>query len=225
MVSYLLKKCKILECFDWLFFCFSSSLLYNRGTLFFTIMYMTLPENAKRVFQWITFDVYQWPQEMFDGSLKTFEKLRRIDSADIIAITEDGKICILEEEQPARPPFFWLIAWSGEEWEEPLMTAQRELLEELWMISEDWTLLNSYSESSRMEYKDHLFIARSCRVIQSPQLESGEKIKLRKVEWKEFLDIVADPRFRFAAFALDALRYIYLWKEEELKQLIFKGKK
>lgn len=65
------------------------------------------------------------------------------------------------------------------------------------MVSDDWTLFNSYSESSRMEYKDHLFIARGCRVIQSPHLEPGEKIKLRKVEWKEFLGIVADQRFRF----------------------------
>ena len=33
---------------------------------------MKLPEQAKKVFDGEIFDVYQWDQEMYDGSTETF---------------------------------------------------------------------------------------------------------------------------------------------------------
>jgi len=44
--------------------------------------------------------VYQWEQKMFDETIKIFEKLKRNDTVDIIAVSENLDICILEEEQP-----------------------------------------------------------------------------------------------------------------------------
>jgi hypothetical protein len=44
--------------------------------------------------------VYHWEQEMFDGSTKIFEKLKRNDTVDIIALSQDGEIFVLEEKQP-----------------------------------------------------------------------------------------------------------------------------
>ena len=38
-----------------------------------------IPINAKKVFQGIIFDVYQWEQKLFDGTVATFEKLKRPD--------------------------------------------------------------------------------------------------------------------------------------------------
>ena len=35
-----------------------------------------IPENAKRVFKGIIFDVYQWEQELYNGSKAVFEKLK-----------------------------------------------------------------------------------------------------------------------------------------------------
>ena len=46
---------------------------------------------------------------MFDGSIHIFEKLKRNHTIDIVAISEDGHIFILEEEHPGRPPFYGLI--------------------------------------------------------------------------------------------------------------------
>ncbi len=46
----------------------------------------TIPEQAELKFHGVIFDVYQWPQEMFDGSTETFEMLRRADTVKIIAI-------------------------------------------------------------------------------------------------------------------------------------------
>jgi hypothetical protein len=67
---------------------------------------MQIPENAKRVFEGKTFDVYQWEQEMFDGKTKIFERLQRNHSVDVIAVSAEGKIYILEERQPGRSVFF-----------------------------------------------------------------------------------------------------------------------
>lgn len=37
---------------------------------------MKLPPQAKKVFTGQIFDVYQWEQEMYDGSFETFEMLK-----------------------------------------------------------------------------------------------------------------------------------------------------
>lgn len=68
-----------------------------------------MPENAKRVFKGILFDVYQWQVNGYDGSTKTFEKLKRPDTAMVIPVTEDGKIILAFQEQPYKKPFVGLI--------------------------------------------------------------------------------------------------------------------
>ena len=55
-----------------------------------------IPADAKRVFEGVIFDVYQWQQKMFDGSTETFEVLKRPDSVEVIAI-KDGKMVVIHE--------------------------------------------------------------------------------------------------------------------------------
>lgn len=181
---------------------------------------MPIPDNAKKVFDWKTFNVYQWEQKMFDWTIKIFEKLKRNDSIDIIAISKNNEIYILEEEQPWRSPFYWLVWWTCEDWETPIETAKRELLEETWLKSGDWELFWSYSKSSRIDYKSNIFIARNCEKIEKQNLDSWEKIKVKKVNWEEFLKIIANPKFRVQEFALEVLRRVFLWNEKELKDKI-----
>ncbi|EKE27202.1 MAG: NUDIX hydrolase [uncultured bacterium (gcode 4)] len=183
---------------------------------------MKIPEHAKLVFKWKMFDTYQWEQEMFDWSTKTFEKLKKNNTIDIVAVSEDWYIYILEEEQPWRPPFYGLVWWTCEKWEDTIDTAKRELLEETGLISNDWTLFKSYTKSSKIDYESVIYIAKNCKKIQEQNLDSGEKITFKKVNWKEFVDIVADPKFRVQEFALDVLRHLYLWKEKELKDIILR---
>jgi ADP-ribose pyrophosphatase len=182
-----------------------------------------IPNSARKVFNWKTFDVYQWEQEMFDWTKKIFEKLKRNDSVDIIAIDEGNNIYILEEEHPWRPTFFWLIWGTCEDWENPIETAKRELLEETWLESNDWEIFWVYTRSSRIDQKSNIFIARRCIKIKGQNLDSWEKIKVKKVNWEEFLSIVANPKFRVQEFALEILREIFLWKELELKERILKS--
>lgn len=39
-----------------------------------------VPDAAQHVFEGMIFDVYQWPQKLFDGSEHTFEMLKRPDT-------------------------------------------------------------------------------------------------------------------------------------------------
>lgn len=182
----------------------------------------SIPTNAKKVFKWKIFDIYQREQEMFDGSTKIFEKLKRNNSIDIIALSKDNKIYLIEETQPQREIFYWLIWWTCENWETPLETAKRELLEETWFISNNWELFWTYRLSSKIDYTSNIFIARNCLKIQNQNLDSGEKIKIIETDWKSFLDIIANPKFRVNEFALDILREMYLWREEYIKNKILK---
>ena len=183
-----------------------------------------IPENAKLAFSWQIFDVYQWEQEMFDWSKQIFEKIKREDTVDVIAILETWEIIILEEKQPWREVYYWLVWWTCESWEEPIETAKRELLEETWLVSNDWELFNSYKLSSKIAFNSNIFIARNCKKIQEQNIEEDwEKIKVIKLGWSDFLDTIASYNFKVKEFALEVLREIYLGNEEKLFKRIFKN--
>lgn len=180
-----------------------------------------IPENAICVYKWKIFSTWQWEQEMFDWRIKIFEKVERPDTIDIIA-TKNNKIIILEEKQPWRDIFYGLVGWTCENNEEALDTAKRELLEETWMKSEEWEKFGSFRISSKLAYESHIFIARNCKKISDQKLDRWwEIIKIKEMEWKEFLDFVASDKFKVKEVTLEILKMLYNWKEEELKKQIF----
>ncbi len=58
-----------------------------------------IPETAERVFEGQVFDVYQWPQKMFDGSTATFEMAKRCETVTVIGVAQN-KILVINDEQP-----------------------------------------------------------------------------------------------------------------------------
>jgi ADP-ribose pyrophosphatase len=60
-----------------------------------------IPDHAECVFKGVIFDVYQWQQELYDGTATTFERIRRPDTVEVIGVT-DHKILIVNDEQPMR---------------------------------------------------------------------------------------------------------------------------
>ena len=63
----------------------------------FEINCMKIPNKAKKVFEGVIFDIYQWQQEMYDGSTATFEMLDRDNTIQVIA-TMDDKIILINEK-------------------------------------------------------------------------------------------------------------------------------
>ena len=64
-----------------------------------------IPDNDKKIFGGVLFDVYQWEQELFDGTKTLFEKLKRPDTVVVFPVLDDGKIILTEQEQPGKEPF------------------------------------------------------------------------------------------------------------------------
>ena len=183
-----------------------------------------IPKEAKCVFKGILFDVYQWEQEMFDGTKKTFEKLKRKDSANIIPIREDGRVILIEETQPGRDNFITTPGGQIENDEKPEDGARRELLEETGYTCERmdvWLHVQPYG--NKIDWTVYSFIARGCKSIGAQKLDSGERISLKPVTVDEFFDIAMhDTSYRNTEITLACLRAAEKGELEKLKQLFVK---
>lgn len=166
---------------------------------------MKIPEQAKRVFKGVMFDVYQWPQKMFDGSIETFEMLKRPNTVTVLATMGD-KIVVNEEEQPSKPPFVTIPGGRQEEDEDPLTTAKRELLEEAGMESDEWELWRSYEPNSKMDWTIYVYIARNCRKVAELALDAGEKITVKEVHFEEFVRVACSEQFSETELTRELLR-------------------
>ncbi|MES2668362.1 MAG: NUDIX hydrolase [Patescibacteria group bacterium] len=155
-----------------------------------------LPAHAVRVFKGVIFEVYQWEQELFDGSFKTFEKLRRNDSSVVIPVLPGGKLLMTEDEQPGRDLVLTFPGGESENGESPEHAARRELLEETGYEAETMTLVRSSDPSSKIAWTIHTFIARGCRKTAPQALDAGERITTRAVTLDELIGFADDPRFQ-----------------------------
>lgn len=154
-----------------------------------------LPSNAKIVFKGQIFEVWQWKQKMFDGSVETFEKLRRTNTAQAIPIVGD-KILIQTQRQPHRKKSFNSIPGGRcERGEKPLVAAKRELLEETGYASDDWMLWREENPISKIIWTVYTYIARNCYFKQPPHLDAGEKITTRLISFDGFLMLSEDQSF------------------------------
>lgn len=147
-----------------------------------------IPANALHVFKGELFDVYQWEQELYDGSRVTFEKLRRDDTSVVIAVTDAKKILLLEQEQPSKPPFLDFAAGRIEIGEVPSAAARRELLEETGYVAGHLELWYTDKPVSKIDWTVFVYVARGCKKIQHQQLDAGEKITVREISFDDLID-------------------------------------
>ncbi len=155
-----------------------------------------LPDNAKCVFKGILFDVYQWEQELYDGSKATFEKLKREDTVVIIPSLPDKRLLFLTDEQPGRGPVLTFPAGRmDKEGEDPLVAAKRELLEETGHESDDWSLWRAIQPVTKIDWAIYFFVARNCKKTTEPDPGPGERITTEFKTLDEIIELVHHPRF------------------------------
>lgn len=165
-----------------------------------------LPADAELVFKGVVFDVYQWQQELYDGSRRTFEKLRRRDTVVVIPVTEQGTILMTEQEQPGKRQYLGFAGGQVEEGEEVMVAAERELLEETGYAAASYRLLFADQPYSKIEWAYYVLVAKGCRRVAGQHPEAGERITLKEVEFEELLGLAQREDFHEVQIALLLLR-------------------
>jgi ADP-ribose pyrophosphatase len=160
-----------------------------------------IPPHARRVYEGLLFEVFQWEQELFDGSTGTFEAVRRVSSVQVLATTREGQIILLREEQPYVGSFIAVPGGRVERGRGPEETACCELREELGMEPEALVLWNVETSGSTVDWTGYDFVARRCTPVCTPQHEPGERIEPYLVSFERFLDEVERPEFRNKSLA------------------------
>ncbi len=166
---------------------------------------MHIPGKAKKVFSGVIFNVYQWPQKMFDGSLATFERVIRQNTVVIIPIVGD-KIVTVKQKQPGTDWYYDLPSGRMDIiGESPKNAALRELLEETGFTPKSIKLWKTYSPSGKVVQKIYFFIARGCIKTAEQKLDPGEKIESQILTFEQFLELSDHPRCFFGPLMIDVL--------------------
>lgn len=155
-----------------------------------------IPPHAKCVFQGVLFDVYQWEQELFDGSITTFEKIRRRDSVIVVPVLPNGNLLLAEDDQPGRNPILTFPAGQTEEGEDLTVAALRELLEETGYQPEELILWKSVQPLAKLDWHLHIYIGRNCVKVAEPINDPGERITVQEITFDELLTLTDHPNFQ-----------------------------
>ena len=183
---------------------------------------MKLPKQAKKIFTGIIFDVYHWPQKMYDGTTKTFEMIKRPNTVQILA-TSGTDIFICKQIQPHHKKYLYsLFGGRVDKGETALQAAKRELLEESGLVSKDWELIKTYEPHNEIDWTIHFYIARNCQKISEQNLDSGEKIIIKKINFDEFCSLLIDQKISAINLAFEVLKLKSENKLDLLKNKLFK---
>ncbi len=161
-----------------------------------------IPVTAKKVFSGKLFEVWQWEQKLYDGTTRTFEKIKRPPTVMILPITDQGKIVITQQEQPGEGPFIGLIGGIVDEKEDVLVAAKRELLEESGYTAQEFIMWDAIQLINKIDWPSYTFIAQGLKKVQEIHLDGGEKIALKEVTFDEFLALSHEEKFRDIEIAL-----------------------
>lgn len=154
-----------------------------------------IPSEAKRVFEGTIFDVYQWPQQLFDGSVATFEMLKRPDTVVACCIVDD-KILVLHDEQPHRGTKRCFPGGRVEPQESTLAAAEREVREETGYTFTKWRLVQVEQPLTKIEWFVYLYVAWDPIAQTDVHLDGGERTSVELLDLEEFRHVSKrDPRY------------------------------
>ena len=135
--------------------------------------------------------MFQWQQELFDGSYDTFEMLKRPDTTSVICVV-DGKIIVLDEEQPNSGKRRSFPGGRVDETDTDIIAAaQREVLEETGYTFKNWRLVKVRQPIKKMEWFVHYVVAWDVANQQETHHEPGEKITVELLEFDEAKQLTA----------------------------------
>ena len=164
-----------------------------------------IPQDAKKVFDGKLFDVFQWEQEQYDGTKRTFEKVKRPDTVYILPVTDDGKIIICRQVQPGSQSYYGLLGGRVEKDENVADAAKRELQEEAGIVVNNLKLWKSFQFLPKIDWAIYIFIGNNIS-YESTHLDPGEKIELVYLTIDELVLLASKEHFGDVEIALCLLR-------------------
>ncbi len=164
------------------------------------------PDSARLVFAGELFEVWQWEQEMFDGSTATFEVVCRPDTVLVLPVLEGGQVVLAEEEQPGRRRLLRALGGRIEPGESPVTAAGRELREEAGYTARELRLWHAWQPVAKVDWAVYLFIGHGVSAAFAPEPDRGERIRVRPVP----VQALMDPWSRLAIADHKLLEMLYL---------------
>lgn len=180
------------------------------------------PKESKKVFQGTIFSVWQWKQKLFDGSTAIFEGIGRVDTVHTIGILDDGRILLIDDEQPHRKSIITPAGGMVDQGEAPEAAAKREFLEETGYQIRTLVPWHKYQPSEKYQYLIRAYVGRGLKKVSEPTLGAGEKIKVLTFTFDEFLELGRNSKMRDLAirnYLLEA--QLDNRKKRELKKLFY----
>lgn len=179
----------------------------------------TVPDSAKQAFEGELFDVYQWEQELYDGTYATFEKVVRTDTTVMYPILPDGRILLVEDSQPHRQTIITPPAGRLEDGEKPEDAVRREILEETGYEVEKLEPFYTVQPYEKFDWFVYVFIGKGLKKVKEPELDAGEKITLKPVTFDEMIQLVINGDVHEQGFTEIVLKAVAdLNKMEELRR-------
>lgn len=170
----------------------------------------TIPTEAELAFRGKIFEVYQWPQKMFDNSYETFEMLRRADTVKIVAVltpeetkklgktVSEPQIVITEQEQPRKDCFYdYPGGRMDEEDKNELEAAKREMREETGLSFRNWKLIKAEQPFNKIDWLVYTFLATGLEGHVEQQLDAGEKIEVLTLSLDEVKSLAEREEARY----------------------------
>ncbi|OIO52974.1 hypothetical protein AUJ46_06130 [Candidatus Peregrinibacteria bacterium CG1_02_54_53] len=142
-----------------------------------------------------------------NGKTKTIARVRRCDTAHVIAITERGNVLLLREYRPFFGGYIWMLPTGRVNKEpDPKTAALRELQEETGYRAEEITFLCSGNHSEGFPTMNHIFVAGKLTHDPLPQDET-ELIEVHECSVAEAIDKVCSESHVHMPSAYGLLRY------------------
>lgn len=129
--------------------------------------------------------------------LDPFYRIHPKDWVIVLGQDMEGKWILVKQYRFGADDFFWEFpAGTMEEGEDPLGTAQREMLEETGFGAGDWSwLCTHYVNPANATNRFHAFWAQNLQKIQEPQWDHGEEMEVHLLEDEEFKRLLDQGEF------------------------------
>ena len=142
------------------------------------------------------FDLFEYEmQSPYEDSQKKKYSFYVLDSPDwinIFSLTDDNKVVFVEQYRPGTDSItLELPGGMVNPNEQPLNSAQRELLEETGFISQEWSKLGIVDPNPAiLNNKCHTFLANNVEKVSEPENFGSEHTKVRLVDWSDLKNFI-----------------------------------